>query len=139
MNSKQYLYQAVGLDKRINSKLEQVSMLRDMATKATSTFQAERVSGTRQRSPMENAVVKIIDLENDIDRDIDKLVDLKLELISFISRLENPTYRLLLELRYLEGKTWEEVAEIMNYDLRLVYRLHGRALQEAEKLLNEYD
>ena len=108
-----------------------------MATKATASIHAERVSGTQQRSPMENAVIKLIDLEHEIDADIDRLVNLKRELATFISQMDNQAYRVLLELRYLGGNTWEEVSKIMGYDLRWVYRLHGKALQEVElRLIN---
>ncbi|WP_242634542.1 DUF1492 domain-containing protein [Bacillus timonensis] len=135
VDAKEYLSQAFRLDQRINSKLEQVSMLRELALKTTSTLQDDKVQGTKQRSPMENALVKLMSLEQEINEDIDKLVDLKRELTSFVSEMENPSYRLLLELRYLGGSTWEEVAAIMGYDLRWIYRLHRKALKEATRLL----
>jgi len=133
MTTKEYLSQAFRLDQRINSKLEQVSSLRDLATKATASIHAERVSGTKQRSPMENAIVKLIDLEHDIDADIDKLVDLKREIIGVINSVEQPEYHLLLELRYLSYKTWEEIAEMMNYSWRNIHYVHGKALLEVGK------
>lgn len=71
MNAKDYLSQVFRLDQRINSKLEQVSSLRDLATKATASIHAKRVSGTKQLSPMENAIVKLIDLKREVDCDID--------------------------------------------------------------------
>lgn len=131
MNAKAYLSQAFRLDQQINSKLEQVSALRQLATKATASIHAERVSGTTHRSPMENAVIKLIDLEYEINSDIDRLVDLKRELNALILSIDNHAYRIVLELRYLSDNTWEEVANVMGYDLRWVYRLHGKALQEA--------
>ena len=132
MNAKEYLSQAYRLDQRINSKLKQVTNLRDLAARTTATIHPERVSGTKQRSPMENAIVKIIDLEHEINNDIDRLVDMKREISAVISTLKTPIHRIILELRYLEGKNWEEIAHAMDYDLRWVYRLHGRALKEVE-------
>ena len=132
MTAKEYLYQAFRLDQQINSKLEQIAKLKHMATQATGRFQAERISGTPQHSPMENALVKLIDLEYEINDDIDRLVDLKREMAVLIAKIGDPSYRILLELRYLVGNTWEEIALRMGYDLRWVYRLHGRALQEVE-------
>ena len=137
MTAKEYLAQAFRLDQRINSKLEQVSRLRNMAVKATGSFQAERISGTSQHSPMESAVVKLIDLEYEINDDIDRLVDLKREMTGLIEKIADPSYRVLLELRYLSINTWEDIAVKMGYDLRWVYRLHGRALKEAELVLKE--
>jgi hypothetical protein len=136
MNAKEYLSQAFKLDQRINSKLEQVASLQDLAAKVTASYTTDRVDGTKQRSPMENAIVKLVDLEYEIDADIDRLVDLKRELSTFIMQVPNSTFRLLLELRYLVGNTWEDVSKTMEYDLRWIYRLHGRALQEADILLS---
>lgn len=133
MNAKEYLSQAFRLDQRINSKLEQVLSLRDLATKATASIHAERVSGTKQRSPMENAIVKLIDLEHEIDRDIDKLVDLKREIIGVINSVQQPEFHLLLELRYLSYKTWEEIAEMMNYSWRNIHYVHSKALRAIER------
>lgn len=135
MNAKEYLSQAFNLDQRINCKLEQVSVLRDLALKTTSVLQDEKVQGTKQRSPMENALVKLMSLEDEIKADIDQLIGLKRELASFVSKIDNSSHRLLLELRYLGGSTWEEVAAVMGYDLRWTYRLHKKALKEANKLL----
>lgn len=138
MNAKEYLSQAFQLDQRINSKLEQVSMLRDLALKTTSVLQDDKVQSMKQQSPMEHALVKLMSLEEEINRDIDQLIDLKRELASFVSGINNPSYRLLLELRYLSDRTWEEVAAIMGYDVRWVYRLHRKALKEAtEQLKNK--
>ena len=135
MNAKEYLSQAFQLDQRINSKLEQVSMLRDLALKTTSVLQADKVQSTKQQSPMESALVKLISLEEEINDDIDQLIDLKRELANFVAEIENPSYQLLLELRYLGGSTWEEVASMMGYDVRWVYRLHRKALKEATERL----
>jgi len=135
VNAKEYLSQAFQLDQRINSKLEQVSMLRDLALKTTSVLQDDKVQNTKQQSPMESALVKLMCLEEEINDDIDQLIDLKRELATFVSEIENHSYRLLLELRYLSGSTWEEVAAIMGYDVRWVYRLHRKALKEATERL----
>ena len=132
MKAKDYLSQAYKLNHRIDCKLRQTENLRDLATRATASIHAERVSGTKQRSPMENAIVKLIDLEYEINSDIDSLVDMKREIAVVISKLSSPSHKILLELRYLEGKTWDEIAKAMDYDLRWVYRLHGKALKEIE-------
>ena len=129
MNAKEYLSQAFRLDQKINSKLEQVSKLRNLSMKASGLRLAERISGTKEHSLMESALVKMIDLEYEINADIDRLVDLKREMATLIERVNDPSQRLLLEMRYLCGNTWEDIAQKMGYDLRWVYRLHGKALQ----------
>jgi hypothetical protein len=50
--------------------------------------------------------------------DIDRLVDLKREMTGLIERIADPSYRVLLELRYLGCSRWEDIAFKMGYDLR---------------------
>ena len=130
MTAKEYLNQAYRLDQRINSKIEQVASLNDLATKCTSTLTGMPRNPNRASSTMADAVGKIIDLQNEINRDIDRLVDLKREIVTVIKSIENPEYQTLLEKRYLCFLTWEKIAVDMGYDLRWLYRVHKRALDE---------
>lgn len=98
MTVKEYLSQAYRIDQRINSKLEQVASLRALATKATSTLSDTPPSGSRNVQSMENVIVKIIDLENEINEDIDTLVDLKREIVGVIKRIDNPEYDIVAEI-----------------------------------------
>lgn len=50
MTAKEYLNQAYWLDRRIDSKLEQLSALKDMATKTTSIMSDDVVSPYPQRA-----------------------------------------------------------------------------------------
>lgn len=134
MTVKEYLSQAYRIDQRINSKLEQVASLRDLSRKATATLSDMPHNPNKNVHSMEGIIVKIVDLENEINRDIDDLVDLKRDVVALIKEIKNPEYQTLLELRYLSFKTWEQVAVIMRYDLRWIYRLHGKALKEADQI-----
>ena len=132
MKAKEYLSQAYRLDQRIDAKIEQVMSLRNLATKATSTLSDVAPSGTRNVHRMEDIVIKIIDLEEEINADIDNLVDLKREIMRVIKALPNPEYQTLLELRYLCFKSWEQIAVMLGYDLRYTHKLHNRALEECK-------
>ena len=129
MNAKEYLSQAFHIDQRINSKLEQVMKLRETSTKATATLSDMPRSDSPNVHRMEDTICKIIDLENEINHDIDRLVDLKREARDVIGQLSDPDQQLILELRYLCYKTWEEIADELGYCPSNIYRLHGRALE----------
>lgn len=45
-----------------------------------------------------------------------------------LTNVEDITLRHLLELRYMDGKPWNEVAKALKYDERWVLRLHRKAL-----------
>lgn len=129
MTAKEYLGQAYRLDQRINSKLEQVASLNELAMKCTSTLTGMPRNPNRGISTMADAVGKIVDLQAEINRDIDQLVDLKREMVRLIKAVNNTEYQTLLELRYLCFKTWEQIAVDMGYNVRHVYRLHDEAVE----------
>lgn len=132
-NAKEYLGQAYRIDQRINSKIEQVSALNNMATKATSTISDMPGSATRNIHRMEDVIVKIIDLQNEINADIDELVDFKAEVMGVIKSIDNLEYQTLLELRYLCFKPWEQIAIELGYSINNVFKMHRKAIELLEK------
>ena len=132
MTVKEYLSQAKFLDQRINSKIQQVAALNDLATKATSTLTGMPRNPNHATSTMEEAIAKIIDLQAEINSDIDTLVDLKRDLSATIKAVGNTEYQTVLEKRYLCFQSWEQIAVEMGYDLRWLYRIHGKALDEVQ-------
>lgn len=135
MTAKDFLSQAYRIDQRINSKLEQIQSLRELATKATATLNDSPVSGTRNVHSMSDIIDKMIDLENEINADIDRLVDLKREIVTVIKRVANPEYQTLLELRYLCFKSWEQIAVQLAYSIQNAYKMHDRALAAVTPLV----
>ena len=129
MNAKEYLSQAMYIDQRIDSKLEQLMKLRESATKATATLSDMPRPDSPNVQSMEETIVKIVDLEREINRDIDALVDLKAEARKVISKLDNPEQQLILEMRYLCYKSWAEIAEDLSFSESNVYKIHGEALK----------
>ena len=99
MTAKEYLNQAYWLDRMIDSKMEQLSALKDMATKTTSAMNDDVVSHTRNVHSMQDVIAKIIDMQTEINADIDRLVDLKSEIMHVIKAVKNPEHQTLLELR----------------------------------------
>ena len=72
----------------------------------------------------------------DITAEVQAYAALQRQLQTLIDSLPVPEDRTLLELRYLSGSKWEEIAEAMSMHVRWVYRMHGRALQAAQKILD---
>ena len=130
MTAKEYLSQARFLDNRINSKIQQVSSLNELATKCTATISDMPHSPNKANSTMADAVCKIIDLQEEINKDIDRLVDLKREIMGVIKAVPNVEYQTILEKRYLCFISWEQIAVDMNYSMQHIHRMHSSALKE---------
>ena len=75
-----------------------------------------------------NTAAKIADLTAEINREIDKLADLRREIEAAVRTVDDSVLRELLERRYIDGDTWENIAVQMHYSYMHVCRLHGMAL-----------
>ncbi len=132
MTSKKYLSQAYRLDQRIASKLEMVESLNELATRCTSTLTGMPRNPSKSVSPMADAIMKIIDLQDEITKDLERLVDLKREISLIIREVDCNEYRMILEKRYISNMTWPEIAVELGYNLRHLYRLHDVALNKVK-------
>ena len=130
MNAKEYLSQVMYIDQRINSKLEQVTRLRENVTNCTATLSDMPRPDSPNKQRMEETICKIVDLEREINEDIDRLVDLKAEARRVINAVSDPDQQLILELRYLCYKPWNEIMTELGYSEPTIYRLHGEALKK---------
>ena len=134
MDTKTYLQQISRLDRMINNKLSEISQLRELAMSVSAVKNEERVQNTPNFDKIGTAYCKIEEMEEKVDKLIDEYVDKKHLIISQIDGIENETYYEILFARYIEEKTFEKIADEMTYSWRQTIRIHGRALQEFEKL-----
>jgi hypothetical protein len=134
MTAKEYLNQACYSDQQINNKLEQIESLRDMATRATSTIPDVPPSGTRNFHSMESIIVKMVDLEHEINSDLGELVAIKHEIFRVIKLIDSKEQQTLLEKRFLCFGTWEQIAVAMGCSIQNVYKLRDKAVEAVENL-----
>ena len=134
MTAKEYLRQLKTLDNDINAKLLEKERIRALATKVTSNL-SERVQGSGSGG-FENTVIKITELEIQINADIDKLVDLKAEATQIIDSLEDNKHKAILSMYYVSNLTFEQVAENTDISSRWVRKIHGKALKKFEEIYN---
>jgi DNA-directed RNA polymerase specialized sigma subunit len=123
-----YLKRYVILDREIDRKLKEVARLRSKLTRVTQVLTAEPRGGGTIYGKTEEILAKIVDLENEIDTDIDRLISIRDNIKTVIEAVEDDRERLLLQYRYLDGKTFEWIAAEMNYSWRQIHRLHSQAL-----------
>ena len=136
MNAKQYLRRIRFLDKTINAKLEQIMAHRSLAAKVTSVLQeCPQFRSGYHEDRLANIVAKIVDLEEQLQKDLEEYINLKRKVIMQINSMEDGQLKLVLYHRYLNQKTWEDIACDLNCSTQWVHTLHGQALREFEKIL----
>lgn len=79
---------------------------------------------------IQNAVCQIVDLEQDINREIDAQVDLRRRIEAAVKQMDDEKLRDIVRYKYIDGMTWEQVSESMGLDERWVKRLHVRAIRK---------
>ena len=126
------LEQSRWLETDIRCKTEQLTALQEMAGKITSTFSDVKSGSRIQQDVMANAVANIVDLEKNISESVCQLMQTHSELMGCFDCLKSPESRTILQLRYLNNKTWKEIAAIMDCSVKTVYRKHKCALEELK-------
>lgn len=89
MTAKEFLAQAYRLDQRINSKLQQIDSLRSLTQKVTQSYDGEVVSRTRNVTSLEDAIIRLMEAEAELNQQIDQLVDTKIEIGKLIDAVHN--------------------------------------------------
>ena len=107
-------------------------MLKSMAERTTTVLTG--LPKSKDSKGFEYYTDKLIDLQDEINGDIARCVNARRKAQEAINKVENETYRTLLEYRYLCGKTLEEIAELMNYEPRNTYYLYKKALFAIQKI-----
>lgn len=129
MTAKEFLRRARGIDRRVDEATERVMRLRARLEAGRMAQISDMPRGGN--SDWTETASALIDLEKDMNAKIREMVKVKRLAMEAIEAVEEIRYREVLELYYLNGYTWEKVAEQMGYDQRWVYRLHCKALRKV--------
>ena len=116
------------LERRMAEIQERIARCHELATRATSSMAAGAISGTPGRSRVENESVKILDLERQMERTYGELVRKQYAIQAAIDAMPSEAYKRMLELRYLDGKTWEAIMRAMHLSRASSFRMHEAAL-----------
>lgn len=130
MTAKKFLSRPYWIDRRIERKQEEIDRLRARLTKATAQLSDMPRGGSG--GDWTDADVKVLEMEDAIHADILELCRVKREVFEMIDTVEDERYRTLLELRYRNYLTFEQIAVEMHYSWRQVMRLHAEALDVIE-------
>ena len=123
-----YLSRYRRLNERIDRLLEEQSRWREMALKITPVL-SQTPGGGESGSPIERPMDKVLEIDAEINREIDELQTVRQEIRAALNQLEDENLKLLMEYRYIDGLTWEQIAVKMNYSYMQICRLHGKALR----------
>lgn len=136
MTAKEFLRMARGMDRRIDRATERVERLRARLEAG----RMSRITGMPRGGGEDwtETADRLIELEQIVNARVREMCKIKRLAMEAIEAVEEMRYREVLELYYLDGFTWEKVAEQMQMSDRHVKRLHGKALLKV-KVPEEYN
>lgn len=134
MTAKEYLQRIEKLNIQISHHIDQLMELKTFGAKAVD-YSADRVQ-TSPSNSMENIVGRWVDMEAKLNTMIDSYVDLKYQVIREIHQLEDTRYIQILYKRYIEFKPLRTIAVEMGYDYKWLCHLHGQALEDFNRIIN---
>lgn len=129
MTAKEWLRPLPHLNSAIDAKLESYEILFTRCTKVNKQLQEIRVQTSRDLSRQEEDMARMAQ----ISAEIDEMRSLQEEAREIINSLGDSLFIALLTHRYINGRSWNYVAEAIGYSLQHTFRIHGRALYELGK------
>lgn len=138
MSAKDYLIQFRLYEERLQRKYAEVYTSRVMAESATVAFGVDRV----QSSPhdrLSDLIARIIDTENDTMDLIEEYLEFREEAIYRLEGMcllgeKGVNFYRVLHARFVQGLTFECIAELLEYSDRQIYTLYKEALAKFEEL-----
>nr|DAX42107.1 MAG TPA: Protein of unknown function (DUF1492) [Caudoviricetes sp.] len=136
MTDKEYMLQILRIDDRIDSINRDIKaqIERKADTLSATDYSKDRISGG-SCSDLSNIVVGIEQCVEQQRREIERLKNIKAEVRWVISQVRPNELAVLLTERYVQGRSWKELAQILYYsEARVRGELHDRALAEVGQI-----
>lgn len=141
VKAQDYLRQLKKLDKLIENKLAERDQWFAITTAVTQRLSDDRVQTSGNPHKMEDAVLKLMDVEAELDAAIDAFVDAKREIIATVNKLSesNETYYDVLHKIYVQYCTLDEVADLYKNSRSWADQTHGRALKMIQRIIDDQE
>ena len=120
---KQYRFKVLQVDRT----LEEYEMFKTRAEKMTAIISEVSAHTNKVSNKVGDNATIMADLENEYKQRWEEAELERLALTSKIRGIDEP-YRTILFMRYVQGKTFECIADAIGYSYKQILRLHGQAL-----------
>lgn len=130
MTPKEYLQQAYRIDRKIKLDIEKQSAMRSSLFGKAVSYESDGTQHTPHGNGIEAAILRVLEYEERINAEIDRLTDTRLKIEQVINLVPDDTQREVLTRRYLLYQKWEYIAVEMNYNIKWIFKLHGKALSK---------
>lgn len=128
MTAREYLERPEAMRLEIRRKQARIETLRRLATRFSAPLSDVRVQASPEPSRLETFLAEAADEEREIRLLEEQRQQALADAALLISRLPEEKLARVLEMRYLDRLSWEEITDRMDCCASHVYRLHQLAL-----------
>ena len=122
-------------ERRLTAAEERVSFCRAAAAKASAVLGGECVSRSRDVTANENAVIRLMEAEQEYAEAEQQYSDLRSQVCFLLQRIDDPMNADILKLRYVEHKRMPAIAKELHLSRSSIYSRHEIALSELKGIL----
>lgn len=137
---KHFLQQCRSEQRELRILMEKREQLRSSLLPAAVQPKDVNVQTSGSGDKMSEVMAEAIDFDKKIESKLQEMINRQARAMDIISKVQKSQHRQVLILYYLgqnprtlKERTWQEVADEMQYSVDYIYDLHGQALVEAEQ------
>nr|DAZ77483.1 MAG TPA: Protein of unknown function (DUF1492) [Caudoviricetes sp.] len=132
MTVKEFLRSVREQDSLLRAYEQELEDLRRRAYNISSPKLGDKIQ-SNHLATLDEIVDKLDSQIEKVNATWDELIDKRNQAKALINKVEDESGRCVLYRYYILIQSWEQIAVEMNYTIRWVYKLHGKALQDLEK------
>ncbi len=109
---------------------DKVNVYKQLLTSGkTARYESDGSTHEQNGNPIERAYCCLADYQAEADRLMMEMLGVRQQVEKVIGTVPDAVQREVLTRRYIIGQKWEDIAFVMNYNVRHIYKIHGAALQ----------
>lgn len=141
MKAKEYFRRVLAAEKELKLIRAKIRHFQEIGFSITGgSMDSPVVSHSRGSSRVETAALGIYDATKALLEQETYYVSLITQAQDLVASVAKERYRQILTLRYLAGWSWKSISDELHYeDPKSVFKAHGYALKEAQKLLDRME
>lgn len=132
MEAKKYLRQLSSINDKISYRLEQIGVLRGLLGANSQNIKSDCVMSSPNQDKLEAFVVKICDLE----KEINDLIELKFEIMKTVESIESPRTYKIIYLKYVNELSVNEICDEVDLARRTVFAEIQQGIEEVQHILD---
>ena len=138
MRAKIYFQQVLIAERELKMIRAKIRHYQDIGFSITGgSLDSPVISHSRGPSRVETAAMGIFDATQALETQARAFIAVIRAAEQVISQIPQEKYREILTLKYLAGWSWRSISDELRYqDQKSVFRAHGWALKEAQKILD---